>query len=70
MNETTARAGTFQSSDPIENLLASPVDCDEIRLVVRNDGATDYSPDRLRRLEAIEAAHRGAPWRRDSRGTR
>lgn len=34
-----------------------------------NDGATDYSPDRRRRFDAIEAAHRGARWRRVSAGT-
>lgn len=35
-----------------------------------NDGATDYSPDRRRAFDAIETAHRGTPWRRDSAGTR
>lgn len=35
-----------------------------------NDGATDYSPKRRQAFEAIEAAHRGAAWRRDSGGAR
>jgi hypothetical protein len=33
-----------------------------------NDGATDYSPKRRQAFDAIETAHRGAPWRRDSVG--
>jgi hypothetical protein len=141
-DEEIVEPGFFQLGDPLEGLLASLVDCDELRLVVKNDaataelrgratlrtgpewltievdggpdhvhvrrgslasaefstapgknhsvrffgpdgrgalacivpgtndGASDYSPDRRRAFEAIEAAHRGAPWRRDSTGTR
>lgn len=35
-----------------------------------NDRATDCSPRRRQAFEAIEAAHRSAPWRRDSAGLR
>lgn len=137
MTEESTGTVAFQSVDPLEELLASLIDCEEIRLVVKNDaataelcghatlrtgpqwltieigggpdhvhvrrgdlvsaefstvpgknlgvrffgadgeailacilpgtndGATDYSP---KRRQAIEAAHRGAPWRRDSAG--